>query len=84
MRDCRHMEHGPRSEDVRTGGGAGETTRLLTVSEVATLFRVSKMTVYRMVHANELASVRVGRSFRIPAAAVWAVLGQHRVDVASA
>ena len=41
-----------------------------TVAEVAAWMRVSKMTVYRMVHSGELSAVRVGRSFRIPAAAV--------------
>ena len=44
--------------------------RFLTVQEVAALMRVSKMTVYRLVHSGELASVRVGRSFRVPARAV--------------
>jgi excisionase family DNA binding protein len=39
--------------------------RFLTVAEVATVMRVSKMTVYRMVHAGELPAVRVGRSFRV-------------------
>ena len=32
--------------------------------------RVSKMTVYRLVHAGELPAVRVGRSFRVPQDAV--------------
>ena len=40
--------------------------RFLTVAEVATLMRVSKMTVYRLVHSGELTAVRVGRSFRVP------------------
>jgi excisionase family DNA binding protein len=44
--------------------------RCLTVAEVATLMRVSKMTVYRMVHGGELPAVRVGRSFRVPEKAV--------------
>jgi len=44
--------------------------RFLTVAEVAALMRVSRMTVYRLVHAGELASVRVGRSFRVPERAV--------------
>lgn len=44
--------------------------RFLTVAEVATLMRVSKMTVYRLVHSNELTAVRVGRSFRVPEQAV--------------
>src|SRR4051794_36113606 len=42
----------------------------LTVAEVAALMRVSKMTVYRLVHAGELPAVRVGRSFRVPEKAV--------------
>jgi len=48
--------------------------RFLTVSEVATLMRVSKMTVYRLVHSGELTAVRVGRSFRVPEHAVHAYL----------
>ncbi|NMR18775.1 helix-turn-helix domain-containing protein [Cellulomonas fimi] len=40
--------------------------RFLTVAEVAGLMRVSKMTVYRLVHSGELPAVRVGRSFRVP------------------
>ena len=44
--------------------------RFLTVAEVAAIMRVSKMTVYRLVHSGELASVRVGRSFRVPERAV--------------
>ncbi len=44
--------------------------RLLTVAEVAAVMRVSKMTVYRLLHAGELPSVRVGRSFRVPEQAV--------------
>jgi excisionase family DNA binding protein len=41
-------------------------TRFLTVVEVADVMRVSKMTVYRLVHSGELPAVRVGRSFRVP------------------
>ncbi|GAA2520858.1 helix-turn-helix domain-containing protein [Pilimelia columellifera] len=44
--------------------------RFLTVAEVATLMRVSKMTVYRLVHNGDLTAVRVGRSFRVPEHAV--------------
>jgi excisionase family DNA binding protein len=45
-------------------GDIGEV-RFLTVAEVATMMRVSKMTVYRLVHGGELPAVRVGRSFRV-------------------
>lgn len=44
--------------------------RFLTVAEVAELMRVSKMTVYRLLHSGELTAVRVGRSFRVPEYAV--------------
>ena len=39
--------------------------KFLTVAEVAAMMRVSKMTVYRLVHSGELPAVQVGRSFRI-------------------
>jgi excisionase family DNA binding protein len=44
--------------------------KFLTVAEVATVMRVSKMTVYRLVHSGDLEAVRVGRSFRVPENAV--------------
>lgn len=37
----------------------------VTVAEIARLLRVSKMTVYRLIHAKEITSVQVGRSFRV-------------------
>ena len=54
----------------------------LTVTEVAAIMRVSKMTVYRLVHGSELAAVRVGRSFRVPEPAVRDYLAGARTDVA--
>ncbi|MDQ2851670.1 MAG: helix-turn-helix domain-containing protein [Actinomycetota bacterium] len=56
-------------------GKVGEVT-FMTVAEVAAIMRVSKMTVYRLVHSGELEAVRVGRSFRVPEAAVSAYLTQ--------
>jgi excisionase family DNA binding protein len=44
--------------------------KFLTVSEVAVIMRVSKMTVYRLVNGKELDAIRVGRSFRVPEQAV--------------
>lgn len=46
----------------------------LTVAEVATLMRVSKMSVYRLIHSGELEAVRFGRSFRVKESAVDAYL----------
>jgi excisionase family DNA binding protein len=54
----------------------------LTVAEVAAIMRVSKMTVYRLVHGGEMAAVRVGRSFRVPEPAVREYLSGARTDVA--
>ena len=47
-----------------------EKGTFLTIAEVAEIMRVSKMTVYRLVHAGEMPAVRVGRSFRVHASAV--------------
>jgi excisionase family DNA binding protein len=44
--------------------------KFLTIAEVASVMRVSKMTVYRLVHGGELPAVRVGRSFRVSEADV--------------
>ncbi|CCH76061.1 conserved hypothetical protein [Nostocoides japonicum T1-X7] len=56
--------------------------RFLTVAEVASIMRVSKMTVYRMVHAGELPAIRVGRSFRVPQDAVDKYLRNSFIDTA--
>ena len=56
--------------------------RFLTVAEVASIMRVSKMTVYRLVHGGDLPAVRVGRSFRVPADAVHEYLRSSFVDTA--
>ena len=56
--------------------------RFLTVAEVATVMRVSKMTVYRLVHGGELPAIRVGRSFRVPEQAVHDYLRDSFVETA--
>jgi excisionase family DNA binding protein len=43
----------------------GASPTFLTVAEVATTLRVSKMSVYRLIHNGSLESVRFGRSFRV-------------------
>ena len=54
--------------------------RFLTVAEVAAALRVSKMTVYRLVHSGEMPAVRVGRSFRVPEQAVHSYLQESFVE----
>jgi excisionase family DNA binding protein len=56
--------------------------RFLTVAEVASIMRVSKMTVYRLVHAGDLPAVRVGRSFRVPGQAVHDDLRDSFIETA--
>lgn len=53
----------------------------LTVAEVAEIMRVSKMTVYRLVHSGELPAVRVGRSFRVHEKAVSEYLDSSYYEV---
>jgi excisionase family DNA binding protein len=62
-------EHSERP-GIRPVDPALSDVKFLTVAEVAAVMRVSKMTVYRMVHGGELPAVRVGRSFRVPEKAV--------------
>lgn len=50
---------------MSSSSGGLSDPKFLTIAEVAALMRVSKMTVYRLVHGGDLAAVRVGRSFRV-------------------
>lgn len=52
-------------DNVPSAGGP-----FMTVAEVAARMRVSKMTVYRLVHGGQLEAIRVGRSFRVTEEAV--------------
>ncbi|TWP47738.1 helix-turn-helix domain-containing protein [Lentzea tibetensis] len=54
--------------------------QFLTVAEVASKMRVSKMTVYRLVHSGELPAVRVGKSFRVPEKEVYSYLENAYYD----
>jgi excisionase family DNA binding protein len=56
--------------------------RLLTVAEVASIMRLSKMTVYRMVNSGALPALKVGRSVRIPEHVVDEYLRNSYVDTA--
>ncbi|GAB2931198.1 hypothetical protein GCM10027047_29580 [Rhodococcus aerolatus] len=68
---ARHVPDGTHMpSEPKDGQPQLADTQFLTVAEVATVMRVSKMTVYRLVHNGELPAVRVGRSFRVHAKAV--------------
>jgi excisionase family DNA binding protein len=75
-RDSVSSKRDPGAADV-----APAQAQFLTVAEVASLMRVSKMTVYRLVHNGELPAVRVGRSFRVHAKAVHDMLETSYFDV---
>lgn len=49
-------------------------TKFLKVVEVAAALRVSRMSVYRLIHSGDLEAVRFGRNFRVPEPAVNAYL----------
>ncbi|QPK81559.1 helix-turn-helix domain-containing protein [Schaalia sp. ZJ405] len=54
--------------------------RFLTVMEVADIMRVSKMTVYRLIHSGQMPAIRVGKSFRVPQAAVTQMIDLGLAD----
>ena len=62
--------------DQSTSGGVSHLSGVtfLTVAEVAALMRVSKMSVYRLIHSGQLEAVRFGRSFRVKESVVDAYL----------
>jgi len=72
----------PATGDNRPRPGDISEVKFLTVAEVAATMRVSKMTVYRLVHGGELSAVRVGRSFRVPERAVQDYLRDAYTDIA--
>lgn len=55
--------------------------QFMTVAEVADMVRVSRMTVYRMVHSGELPAVRVGNSYRVPKTAVDELLSHSAYNL---
>ena len=57
-----HLEGKAKKRMARTSQGI---SRLLTVAEVATLMRVSRMTVYRLIRRGQLKAIRVGRNYRV-------------------
>ena len=82
-RDGKPAKAPAKAKDAGAAGGEAASvarTQFLTVAEVAALMRVSKMTVYRLVHNGELPAVRVGRSFRVHAKAVHDLLETSYFD----
>lgn len=59
-----------RPSGTAAGPAPSPVMTFMTVAEVGARLRVSKMTVYRLIHGGELVALRVGRSFRIPVTAL--------------
>ena len=43
---------------------------VLTVSELQQVLRIGRSTAYRLIKANEIQSLRIGRSIRVPKSSV--------------
>lgn len=56
-----------------------ENHEWLTVADIATRMRLSKMTIYRLIHSGELPAINIGNSFRIHAP----VFEQYLADLAN-
>lgn len=48
--------------------------QLLTVSEVADIFRLTQAAIRRMVRAREIPAIRIGKEYRIPKQVVHNIL----------
>lgn len=57
-----------------------QETRFSTVSEIANFLRISKMSVYRLVHTGELPAYQFGTRIRVPTQAVWDYMRGNKVD----
>lgn len=56
----------------------GEAHQFMTVSEVAAELRVSRATVYRLLHAGTLPGRRFGKNLRVPRDAVATYIHNSR------
>ena len=50
--------------------------RLLTIDQVSEVLQISRWTVYRLIWANELCSVQIGRCRRVPRESLDAYLAR--------
>jgi excisionase family DNA binding protein len=51
-----------------------EQHELMTVAEVASVLRVSKMTIFRAIHRGDIPAIRVGRAYRVKRSIVQDIL----------
>src|ERR1700712_1298897 len=67
-------ESGPPEFGTAAGTESGSED-LLNITEIAAALRVSKMTVYRVIHDGRLPALRLGRSLRVYRGDLEAYLG---------
>jgi excisionase family DNA binding protein len=58
------------TEFQTSSDGFSSAVKVYTVGEVAETMRVSRMSVYRLIHTGSLASLKVGSTFRVTQAAL--------------
>ena len=61
-----------------------ESHPFMTVREIATLMRVSRATVYRLLHTGRLSGMRVGKVMRVPRQAVRDFMRDASIEQSSA
>jgi excisionase family DNA binding protein len=52
---------------------------LVTIGDAATFLRLGRSTVYQLLEAGQLPSVKIGRARRIPRAAIVELAARHLV-----
>lgn len=67
-------------EEVNTTTTAHDAPLLYTLREAAALLRISRTKLYELLTANEIESVHIGRSRKIPAAALDAYVSSLRTN----
>lgn len=72
------------SAQPRTNSALGRLPEVLKVKEAAAILRVGRNQLYEAVARGELPAVRIGRTIRIPTAALLDLLAAHPGQPATA
>jgi excisionase family DNA binding protein len=67
-------------EEVNATTTAHDTPLLYTLPEAAALLRISRTKLYELLTANEIESVHIGRSRKIPATALHDYIDRLRTE----
>lgn len=62
-------------------GGTGALRLLVTIPEAAEALAIGRTTVYELIGAGDLEVVHIGRSVRVPVAALSEFVARRRVGV---